>query len=636
MAARGAESSRSGSMTADSYLGSLISLTSKSEIRYEGILNNINTEESSIGLRNVRSFGTEGRKKDGPQIPPSDKVYEFILFRGSDIKDLQVKSSPSIQPASHIHNDPAIIQSKSNYPPPSTSASLPAVTAEPVGDMSSHAGQSQVEYPRPPLQGGLPLYQPGGSLASWGSSPPTANGSGLGMPMYWQGFYPPSGGMPGGLPGGMPGGLPGGMPGGLPGGMPGGLPGGISHLQPPPLLRPPPGLSMPYSMQQPFQYPGINASLPSVPQNISGSNTSLPFGSLNFQGSSESLPVSSTLSEIPPYLPPISGSLSLSSVSSASTMAPIVQANTLISNMPQNKNAVPTLPLATSVSKLDSVSINSKTRILPGSHLVYQAISQPAPSTIGLPNSSHVETSMPSLVNSGKLLQSQSSTFASTQSLQLSENIMVKDKMPNVQSAKTEPLKSSADEANQPILPLPTPLVRKPNGTAAHKNHIYRGRGRGRGNGNGYVRPVTKFEEDFDFIAMNEKFKKDQVWGDLGKSKGLSSDREGDVNENFNAGSDGVKDEDDACSKIETKPVYVKDDFFDTLSCNSLGTGNERTKYSEQMKLDTETFGEFPRHHPNRGGRGYRGGRTRGFYYGRGGGGGYGYPGRGRASNSFN
>lgn len=70
------------------------------------------------------------------------------------------------------------------------------------------------------------------------------------------------------------------------------------------------------------------------------------------------------------------------------------------------------------------------------------------------------------------------------------------------------------------------------------------------------MRPVTKFEEDFDFIAMNEKFKKDQVWGDLGKSKGLSSDREGDVNENFNAGSDGVKDEDDACSKIETKVGY--------------------------------------------------------------------------------
>ncbi|KAL6058319.1 putative mrna-associated protein rap55 [Balamuthia mandrillaris] len=96
-------------MSSIPFIGSRISLISKSGIRYEGILYTIDTKESTVALQNVRSFGTEGRRKDGQQIPPSPNVYEFIIFRGSDIKDLQVCEPPPPMPVQTPPNDPAII-----------------------------------------------------------------------------------------------------------------------------------------------------------------------------------------------------------------------------------------------------------------------------------------------------------------------------------------------------------------------------------------------------------------------------------------------------------------------------------------------------------------------------------------------
>lgn len=72
------------SMAQQPFIGSKISLVSVADMRYEGILFAINTDEATVALNNVRSFGTEGRKATTgePEVAPSPQIYEFIIFRG--------------------------------------------------------------------------------------------------------------------------------------------------------------------------------------------------------------------------------------------------------------------------------------------------------------------------------------------------------------------------------------------------------------------------------------------------------------------------------------------------------------------------------------------------------------------------
>lgn len=81
---------------------------------YVGTLHEINPEASTIALENVMSYGTEGRRGNpADEIAPSTSVYEYIVFRGSDVKDISVadveKKELSQPEPPRVPDDPAIL-----------------------------------------------------------------------------------------------------------------------------------------------------------------------------------------------------------------------------------------------------------------------------------------------------------------------------------------------------------------------------------------------------------------------------------------------------------------------------------------------------------------------------------------------
>jgi protein LSM14 len=134
--------------TTDSpYLGSKISLVSKAKIRYEGILYTIDANESTVALSKVRSFGTEGRPTDRP-VPARDEIFEYIIFRGADIEDLQVREPPQ----STLTQDPAIVES-SMYPTSARSTTSGATNN--LGGSQTRSSLNQGTTSSPPVQQGL-------------------------------------------------------------------------------------------------------------------------------------------------------------------------------------------------------------------------------------------------------------------------------------------------------------------------------------------------------------------------------------------------------------------------------------------------------------------------------------------------
>ncbi|KPM39316.1 hypothetical protein AK830_g7266 [Neonectria ditissima] len=192
---------------------SRISLISKSDIRYVGTLHEINSDESTVSLENVRSFGTEGRKgRPEEEIAASEQVYEYIVFRGSDVKDLRIEDHPSIKenkpPA--VPDDPAIVgararpvaqASNQNAPPPGAPPFAPYPPNNFYGGPPPGSwGRGGAPGPGPgpgPNFANMPYPPPPGWFPPGQGFPPGGPPGGSGGPAPWNYPYPPGPGGPG-------------------------------------------------------------------------------------------------------------------------------------------------------------------------------------------------------------------------------------------------------------------------------------------------------------------------------------------------------------------------------------------------------------------------------------------------------
>ncbi|KAF2161222.1 hypothetical protein M409DRAFT_28261 [Zasmidium cellare ATCC 36951] len=236
---------------------------------YVGTLKAIDSDTATVSLQDVQCHGTEGRKGNpAEEMAGSDTLYDGIVFRGSDVKDLTIIAPPKEnRPPQQIPNDPAILGSSSS---PAQQQQPPQQQNQFRGPPPPYPPQQQFGYPgQPPNQFQQPpRFQGPGGAHGFPGQPGAVPGYGMGFgpppPGYGpmgMGYGPPPPGAPG-FQGPPPGHFP-------PNQQPIGPPGQMNHQRPPQQM--PPQQQAPIGSKQNTPQPESNqAPPPTNPAEMSG------------------------------------------------------------------------------------------------------------------------------------------------------------------------------------------------------------------------------------------------------------------------------------------------------------------------------------------------------------------------------
>ncbi|KAI0865379.1 Scd6-like Sm domain-containing protein [Xylaria cubensis] len=429
------------------FLGSRISLISKSDIRYSGILHEINSEESTVSLESVKSYGTEGRRGNpADEVAASEQIYEYIVFRGSDVKDLRIEQTPAAPKENQpppVPDDPAIVGARTRP--------TGAVPPGPPGQIPGPAGFAQNPYapnfyPPPPGQ--------------WGRGGP-GPGPGPGQGFNGMHYPPPPGWFPPGQ--GFPPGGPGpwnnfGYPPGPQGPPAPGTPGPGMRATPQQDNKPTP-IGAGVDKQKPVGIPAVE--LPTEPKTF---------------GQPPSQPVSKDAAPTPPVE---------SKPSAAEVKA---TADSLSANKPITSNAEPkTAPTGPRSS-----------RITPAVPMPAAILSRSGPQAIA------ATASIKTVVDSSNGPPSAAALKDATQAAKAAVAVaMAKLDNPNAAVGTVGP--STINNAMDNL----TKKVNEMRVNAATRGSS--GRGRGRGGRGGAQSKVEVPDADFDFQTANAKFNKQEL-----------------------------------------------------------------------------------------------------------------------------